>query len=44
MYSKELKYAAMYEGIEPGQIDELLEAGMTIEEVEEYVYAYEGYY
>ena len=44
LYIEELKYAAMYEGIEPGQIDELLEAGMTIEEVEEYVYAYEGYY
>ena len=44
LYVEELKYVAMYEGIEPRQIDELLEAGMTIEEVEEYVYAYEGYY
>ena len=43
-YINELKTYALYEGIEPKQIDELLQAGMTLEEVEEYIYAYEGYY
>ena len=42
LYIEELKYAALYEGIEPQQIDELLEAGMTIEEIEDLIY--EGYY
>ena len=44
MYIDELKCYALYEGIDPKQIDSLLESGMSIEEVEEYIYEYEGYY
>ena len=43
-YIEELKYYAMYEGIDPKQVDELINSGMSPEEVEEYIYTYEGYY
>lgn len=43
-YIEELKYYAMYEGIDPEEIDELIKSGMCPEEVEEYIYTYEGYY
>ena len=43
-YIEELKYYAMYEGIDPEEIDMLIRSGMEPEEVEEYIYTYEGYY
>ena len=43
-YIEELKYYAMYEGIDPEEIDMLINSGMEPEEVEEYIYTYEGYY
>ncbi len=41
-YTKELKFIASYEGISPETIDKLLQEGFTPEEVEEYIYAFEG--
>lgn len=43
-YIEDLKYFAMYEGIDPSDIDMLIRSGMEPEEVEEYIYTYEGYY
>ena len=43
-YIEELKYYAMYEGIDPEEIDMLIRSGMEPEEVKEYIYTYEGYY
>ena len=39
-YIEDLKYCAMFQGIDPEVIDELLEDGWQPEEVEEYLYAY----
>lgn len=41
-YINELKFIASYEGISPETIDKLLQEGFTPEEVEEYIYAFEG--
>jgi hypothetical protein len=38
-YIEDLKYYAMYQGIDPELIDELLAEGLQPEEVEEYLYA-----
>lgn len=37
-YIEELKIAAMYQGIDPSVVDELISEGLTMEEVEEYIY------
>ena len=37
-YIEELKYIAMYQGIDPEEIDELLAGGFTLDELEDYVY------
>lgn len=37
-YIDELKYIAMYQGIDPEEIDELLAGGFTLDELEDYVY------
>jgi hypothetical protein len=39
-YIEDLKYCAMFQGVDPEVIDELLEGGWQPEEVEEYLYAY----
>ena len=39
IYINELKYYAMFQGIDPETIDELLNEGLTPDEVEEYLYA-----
>ena len=37
-YIEELKYIAMYQGIDPEEIDMLLAEGFTLDELEDYVY------
>ena len=37
-YIEELKYIAMYQGIDPEEIDALLASGFTLDELEDYVY------
>lgn len=37
-YIEELKYIAMYQGIDPEEIDELLAGGFTLDELEDYIY------
>ena len=46
-YIKELKYMAMFQGIDASYIDELIKEKVTLEEIEEWLYEgglYEGYY
>jgi glucosamine 6-phosphate synthetase-like amidotransferase/phosphosugar isomerase protein len=37
-YIEDLKYFAMYQGLDPDWVDELLAQGITLEEVESYIY------
>lgn len=46
-YIEELKYMAMFQGIDASYIDELIKEKVSLEEIEEYLYEgglYEGYY
>ena len=37
-YVEELKIAALYQGIDPTDVDDLIKEGFSLDEVEEYIY------